>query len=118
MGKFENSQRVEFEQFGLKGYYTIPKILTPEQFDEWWRKNRENSKKEGDERGAGTWTLFEERRHLVLSMHIDGVEWDDNKRPFPALVMHITAATQQIIQDALEFPNLPVPSGDTTKRTA
>lgn len=112
----------KLDMHGLEVSFAVPIILTSEQFDTWYRRYKADGDLDEDEKGAFTWEIFEQRKHLFSKVSIPGVNWDKvmagKERPFPAVAMQMCEAVQEQLREANNLPNWLKPSGDTSTRTA
>ena len=91
------------------GCIYVPRSLDEIQFATWWEKYQASG---GDKRGDLTHTnaikrLYQERYHIILEAHIDGLDGFGEELRELALMNFVAAATQPLILEARYLPNLP-----------
>jgi len=115
---FINEQKIESPYDSWPGHVILPKELTPEQFDKWWRAYQKyDADVEQEDKGLSSWFIgWELRSHFVLEWHIEGV--DPNKHvsadpmtmPSMLLVSWIGRITTTLPWEALDLPKSQAPS--------
>ena len=110
----DNAQTVTFEINGIQGSLTVPRVLSPEDFDRWYTQSQVN---DGEVKlqqlsPALAWErLALERIHMLRSYDFPIgptlAEMQDGARPLPAVAVQIVAATTSLITDATRLPKLP-----------
>lgn len=97
------------------GCIYVPRELTPQQFDRWWKNTRENPYTED---APANFVPYENRFFLVLEWHIKGVK-DEHltgkaiDMPSMKPVLLAVGATLSLVREAQQFPLSPRPSNDS-----
>lgn len=113
--KFVNKKQVPVpeELYPLIGWVTVPVILTPEKFDEFWTQVKLSEDAEDDKHAV--LSTYASRLCLVINseLFVDGIEEQCKLEQDPmqlmdqAIAPFVVAATQHCINRASRLPLLP-----------
>ncbi|MCO5188528.1 MAG: hypothetical protein M9928_15600 [Anaerolineae bacterium] len=95
----------------LTGSITLPRVLTPEDFDLWWKV--QHAPKPDDE--WSTWALFDSRKHMVRECSIIGHSIENFRgkgRPWPRIAVQVVALTEPLLREAVSPPLSLMPSAN------
>lgn len=109
-----NQRRVESPVETFPGYVILPRELTPQQFDTWWRAYM--AEQQVEDEGLASWFQgWRMRHHLVLEWHIEGLRAEDitadgMRLPSMRLLAWIARITADLPWEALDLPKSQAPS--------
>lgn len=108
---FVNEQTIEISAGGITGVITVPRSITPEQLDVWWKtlSLQEEQEKAGSDILPVS-SIYQRRQHLITGL--DHPMVDENGRPYPELAWAIIAATDDLVKAATQRPTSPALSAN------